>query len=267
VFAAPVTAGVLLEPESLRATLLAFAAFCIVASGVYYVNDLADRDADRAHHSKRHRPIASGQIRASTAAVVAAALLAGGVVVAFLSGPGVGAILLGYIALTLSYTAVLRNIVLLDLAAIAGGFMLRAIAGGIAVGVPLSSWFLIVATFGSFFMAAGRRHAEYVRLGKGGEAHRPVLRQYSEPYLRYLQYSASTVTITGYALWAFEGAPHVTVWSGLSIIPFVIGIFRYGLLLDSGQGETPEDVVLRDPPLLILGCLWLVFVVAGIYAA
>jgi len=174
-------------------------------------------------------------------------------------------VLVAYLGLAGAYMFVLRKIALIDLAAISGGFLLRAVAGGVATGVPLSMWFLMVAGFGSMFLAAGKRHAEYVELGDARAEHRPSLREYSEPYLRYVQYAASTVVMAAYALWAFEGVAGGSLWSELSIIPFVLGIFRYALLLEHGRGATPEDVVLSDAPLLVLGAAWLVLVVIGVY--
>jgi decaprenyl-phosphate phosphoribosyltransferase len=140
----------------------------------------------------------------------------------------------------LAYTFFLRRIALLDLAAIAGGFLLRAVAGGVATGVSLSNWFLIVASFGSLFLAAGKRHAEYVQLGAERANHRATLGEYSESFLRYIQYSSSTIAIAGYTLWAFEGAAGGTVWSGVSIIPFVLASFVTVCSLSRDEGRHPR---------------------------
>jgi decaprenyl-phosphate phosphoribosyltransferase len=266
VFAAPATGRVLLEPGVFADVILTFVAFTLTASGVYFVNDIIDRHEDAAHPRKRLRPIAAGELSVRVAATAGTILVAGGLVVAFVAGgPALVAVLGGYVALGLCYAFVLRRVALLDLAAIAGGFMLRAIAGGVAVDVHLSSWFLIVAAFGSLFIAASKRHAEFVRLdGARAGNERSSLTEYTEPYLRFVQYSASTVCITAYCLWAFEGAVISTTWSGLSIIPFALGIFRYALLVDSGRGETPEDLLLRDPTLLGLGAAWAAFLATGL---
>jgi decaprenyl-phosphate phosphoribosyltransferase len=267
VFAAPATGQVLTEPASLASATLAFAAFCLAASGTYFVNDVVDAPADRTHPVKRDRPIAAGLVPLGLAVAVAAVLMAGGLAVA-LAGGGLPlvAVVAGYIALTLAYTFWLRDVVLLDIAAIAGGFLLRAVAGGVATGVPLSDWFLLVASFASLFLAAGKRTAEYVRLGEERAKHRRSFDEYSETYLRFIQYSAATITIAAYALWSFEGETGGTVWSGLSIIPFVLGIFRYGLLLEQGRGAAPEEAILSDPPLLVLGVAWVLLVAVGVYA-
>ena len=266
VFGAPATGGVLLETAPLLSALAAFFAFCLVASGVYFINDVVDVSADLRHPTKRLRPVAAGLLSRRLAVAIGSTLIAVGLVVG-LAGGGASllGVLAGYVALFFAYTFVLRDIALLDLAAIAGGFLLRAVAGGVATEVPLSMWFLMVAGFGSLFLAAGKRHAEYVQLGEERGNHRRSLSEYSEVYLRYIQYSSSTVAMAAYSLWAFEGAAGGSLWSGLSIIPFVLGIFRYALLLEKGRGEAPEDVVLTDPPLLVLGLSWILLVVTGVY--
>jgi decaprenyl-phosphate phosphoribosyltransferase len=266
VFGAPATGGVLTEPAVVASTLGAFVAFCLVASGVYFFNDIVDASTDRKHPTKRSRPIAAGLMSGQTAAAFGALLTTVGLAVAAWSGglPLLG-VLAAYLALAGAYMFMLRDIALIDLAAISGGFLLRAVAGGAASGVPLSMWFLMVAGFGSLFLAAGKRHAEYVQLGDTRGDHRRSLREYSEPYLRYVQYASSTVVMAAYALWAFEGVAGGSLWSELSIIPFVLGIFRYALLLEQGRGATPEDVVLSDGPLLVLGAAWVVLVAVGVY--
>jgi decaprenyl-phosphate phosphoribosyltransferase len=245
VFGAPATGGVLLEPSALLSATLAFAAFCLASSGMYFINDVFDRREDQEHPIKRYRPIASNVLSPAVGIAIGATSVVASVFVGFVGGglPLVG-IIVAYAALVLTYTLVLRKIALLDLAAIAGGFLLRAVAGGVATAVPLSEWFLIVASFGSLFLAAGKRQAEYIQLGRGRQNHRASLAQYSESYLRYIQYTSSTIAIAAYTLWAFEGAAGRTIWSALSVIPFVLGIFRYGLLLEAGRWGTRS------------GCCW-----------
>jgi decaprenyl-phosphate phosphoribosyltransferase len=266
IFGAPATGGVLTETASLTSATLAFAAFCLAASGMYFINDVVDVQEDREHPVKGGRPIASNAISPRLGAVLGAVAVISSLIVAL---AGVGLLLMGvvaaYVALVMTYTLVLRKVALLDVAAIAGGFLLRAIAGGVATGVPLSQWFLIVASFGSLYLAVGKRHAEYVQLGSEGRTHRASLGEYSESYLRYIQYSSSTIAIAAYALWAFEGAAGGTIWSALSIIPFVLGIFRYALLLERGRGGAPEDAILRDRALLLFGSAWALLVALGVY--
>ena len=266
VFGAPATGSVLFQADALVATLAAFVSFCLAASGVYFVNDLIDRDKDREHPRKRLRPIAAGRIPVRVAVGAGSGLMAAGLAVGIVgAGWGLAAVVAGYIALTLAYAFWLRNVALFDITAIAGGFLLRAVAGGVAVGVPLSMWFLMVASFGSLFIAAGKRHAEFLSLGDGRGNHRRVLQEYSEPYLRFIQNSSATVAIAAYSLWAFEGDVGGTLWSGLSIIPFVLAVLRYALVLESGRGGTPEDIVLSDPPLLGTGVAWVLLVTTGVY--
>jgi decaprenyl-phosphate phosphoribosyltransferase len=266
VFGAPVTGGVLLQPTALVKTLVAFVALSLVASGGYYVNDIVDREMDQRHPRKRHRPIAAGRLPLGVAAAVAVLLLAVGLVVAFLgAGPELLAVICAYVAVAVAYTLVLRGVVLLDIAAVAGCFVLRAVAGGVAVGVPLSSWFLIVACFGALFIAAGKRRSEHSSLGPLRGEHRRTLDEYSDQYLRYLLSSSSTVTIAAYCLWAFEGTAGRNPPSGLSIVPFVLGIYRYGMLLEAGQGGTPEELILHDRWLQAFGLLWVLLVGAGVY--
>lgn len=265
VFAAPATGGVLGEPDLAVSATLAFVSFCFAAAGTYLINDVADRTDDRAHPSKRLRPIAAGDLPVRTAIVAAAVALSAALVLAASVRPALATVVASYVALTLAYTFLLRDFALIDVGSIAGGFLLRAVAGGVATNVELSSWFLMVAGFGSLFMATGKRHAEYLDLGQLRGDHRHTLTRYTESYLRYVQYSSSTVAITAYALWAFEGEAGGSIWSGLSVIPFVLGIFRYGMLLDRGIGATPEDLVLSDPPLLVLGAAWGLLVALGVY--
>jgi decaprenyl-phosphate phosphoribosyltransferase len=266
VFGAPATGGVLLELEAFAKAAAAFLAFGLVASGLYFVNDIVDRVADRAHPRKQFRPIAAGNLSMRLATAFAALLIVGGMAVAvWSSGLRLGAVVGAYLTLALSYTFVLRSIVLVDLAAVAGGFVLRAVAGGVAVDVPLSSWFLLVACFGALFIATGKRRAEHGYLGQTRGDHRKTLDQYSESYLRYVMSSTSTVTIAAYCLWAFEGEAGRSLPAALSILPFVLGIYRYAMLLDAGWGGAPEDIVLRDRPLLLCGLSWVLFVGIGVY--
>jgi decaprenyl-phosphate phosphoribosyltransferase len=266
VFGAPAVGGVLLVPDRLVKAVLAFIAFCLASSGMYYVNDIVDRQVDRQHWRKRLRPLPAGQLGMRLAAAVAVLLVAGGLALAsWAGGWRLSAVLLGYVVLAAAYTFWLRGLVLLDVAAVAGLFVLRAAAGGVAVAVPLSSWFLIVACFGALFIATGKRRAEHNDLGHGRGNHRRTLDEYSESYLRYIMSSASTVTIAAYCLWAFEGPSGQTVPSALSILPFVLGIYRYAMLLDAGSGDAPENIVLRDRPLQLSGLLWILLVALGVY--
>lgn len=268
VFAAPGAAGVLSHRRPLEHTLVAFAVFCLAASGTYFLNDIFDMAADRLHPTKARRPLASGALSVAAARLAGAVLIGAAVVLAALAGPWQLIVVVAvYLAITVSYTLYLKHEPLLDLAGVAAGFVVRAIAGGVAARVPISQWFLIVASFGSLFMVAGKRSAEHDALGDARGEHRATLAAYSLSYLRYIRTVTSSVTIAAYALWAFErqATAHAGNWSQLSIIPFTLAIFRYALLLDVGAGEAPEDIVLGDPTLIVLGAAWVACFALGVY--
>jgi len=270
VFAAPGAAGLSLTAEHVAPVLGAFAAWCLVSSGTYLVNDAMDADADRLHPRKRLRAVASGVVPVGTAKAVGVAFIVIGAGAPALWGaPGVTGILALYAAITLSYSLWLKEVAIVDLAAVASGFVLRAISGGVAAHVPISNWFLIVASFGSLFIVAGKRHAEHVDLRDGRGAHRSTLETYSLAYLGYIRSVSSGVAITGYCLWAFEKAKVAgdPILFQLSIIPFVMAILRYALLLDAGRGGAPEEIVIGDRALQILGLVWVALFAAGVYAA
>ena len=260
VFAAPGAAGILTEAEPLSKTLVAFACFCLAASGTYYLNDALDVEADRSHPTKRHRPVAAGPISVGTAKLISGFLLLAPIGLSFVASWRLAVVLASYVALTIAYSTWLKNEAVVDLAAVAAGFVLRTIAGGVAVGVPISEWFLIVAGSGSMFMVTGKRHAELLELGDDAVTHRKSLALYSREYLAYVRGVSSAIAILAYCLWAFEKSALVgnEVWFQLSAVPFVLGIFRYALLLDQGRGGAPEELVLGDRMLQVIGLAWVV---------
>jgi decaprenyl-phosphate phosphoribosyltransferase len=269
VFAAPGAAGVLTDAEPLARAAGAFVVFCLAASGTYFLNDSLDAHADRQHAAKRFRPVAAGVVSIGLARVVGAALLAVAVAGALLVGGWELAAVAGsYVALTLSYSLWLKHQPVIDIAAVAAGFVLRTIAGGVAADVPISQWFLIVASFGSLFMVTGKRSAEFAEMGEDRGATRVALSYYTAPFLRYVRGVTSSIAIAAYCLWAFENAEAATThfWFEVSIVPFVLGILRYALLLESGAGGAPEELVLGDRTLQVLGLLWAVLFAVGVYA-
>lgn len=269
VVAAPAAAGVLGEAGAIFDTFIAFVAFCLAASGTYFLNDSFDVEADRLHAKKRFRPIAAGDVPVRTAQVVGVLLILTGIGVGFVTGWKLPVVVFTYIVFTTTYSAWLKHVAVVDLGMVAAGFVLRMIAGAAAVDVPISVWFFIVASFGSLFMVAGKRHAEHMDLGSERAGHRATLSEYSLEYLGYVRSVASGVAMVGYCLWAFEktagraGVP----WYELSIVPFVLAILRYALLVERGEGGAPEELVLRDRPLQIMGVLWVVLVGIGLYVA
>jgi decaprenyl-phosphate phosphoribosyltransferase len=267
VFAAPAAAGVLTEADQLAKTLVAFVAFCLAASATYLVNDAAD--ADRLHPVKRGRPIAAGHLDPRTARGIAIGLI---VVALAITAPindgNLTAVVAAYVAVTLSYTLWLKHEPVIDLVAVASGFVFRAIAGGVATDVRISDWFLIVAGAGSLFIVTGKRHAEQVELGSESHGHRSTLGSYSTSFLGYVRAVSSGVMITAYCVWAFENAEHLgdTTWFRLSIVPFVIGVLRYALVVEQGRGGAPEEVVLGDRVLQAVGVIWAITFALGVHA-
>lgn len=267
VFAAPAAAGVLSEAQPLLKTLLAFVVFSAAASGVYAWNDSLDAAADRQHPTKRYRPVASGAIGVRGAQICGSALIAGALAASLAGSWKLTAIIAGYVVLQFSYNAWLKHEAVMDLAAVAAGFVLRAVAGGAAVDVPISTWFLIVAAAGSLFMVTGKRHAEQIELGSDAAGHRRALAHYSHSFLLYVRAVSSSVAILAYCLWAFENSRQTgnSAWFELSIIPFVLAILRYALLLEQGRGGAPEELVLGDHVLLALGAGWAILFAAAVY--
>jgi decaprenyl-phosphate phosphoribosyltransferase len=269
VFAAPGAAGVLTHGEPLLRSLGAFAIFCLAASGTYFLNDVLDAEADRHHPVKRLRPVAAGVVPERAAVAAAATLAVLAVALAgLLAGWRLAVVVALYVVLSSAYSLRLKHEPILDLAGLSSGFILRAIAGGVATGVPLSNWFLIVTSFGSLLVAAGKRSAEHSALG-GGQ-HRPVLAHYPPTFLRSVRLLAAAVTITGYCLWAFErsaaiGHGHHPLWFELSIVPVVLAVLHLELRFDRGAGAAPEELAFEDPRLQVMAALWVLLFACGIY--
>jgi decaprenyl-phosphate phosphoribosyltransferase len=248
--------------------------FCLASSAVYLVNDTLDIEEDRRHPRKRFRPIAAGVVPrwlALVLAVVLAALALGGAALLTrlaLTRPALTWVLASYLVIQLAYCLFLKNQPVIDLAAVASGFLLRGVAGGAAAGLVLSQWFLLVAAFGSLFMVAGKRYSELVVIGETA-ATRRTLGEYSASYLRFVWSLSAGVACTVYSLWAFDmGRDQTGVpWAAVSIAPFVLGILRYAVDIDRGAAGAPEEIVLRDRGLLALGLLWAVTVGIGVFGA
>ena len=257
VLAVPAAAGALDDPGVVGDTALALVAFCLASAGTYLLNDVADRDADRLHPVKRSRPVAAGElgVRAAVAAGVVALALA--LAVAALTEPGLVAVVAAYVALTTAYSRGLKHVAVFDIATVAAGFFLRAVAGGVAADLFISKWFLILSGGGSLFLVTAKRYAELRRGGAG----RRVLSEYSEDYLRAMLATTAGVVVVAYCIWCFEERAGVapSALTTASAVPFVLGIMRYGLLVDQGHGEEPEVLLLSDRTLLCLAaaCLGL----------
>ena len=267
VLAAPLAAGRLFEPAVIKGTALAFVAFCLISAAVYLVNDVRDVAEDRQHPTKRFRPIAAGELRPATALVLAAVLGACGLALGFIVSMPLGITMVVYVALQLLYSAYLKHLPVVDLAMVASAFLLRAIAGGVATGIPLSQWFLLVAAFGSFFMVAGKRYSEMKALG-GDAGTRRSLTRYSESYLRFAWMMAAVMVLISYSLWAFENRGNGALgvpWTAISIAPFTLGLLQYALEVDAGTADEPEEVVLNDRVLQGLGVVWVAVISAAVF--
>jgi decaprenyl-phosphate phosphoribosyltransferase len=265
VIAAPLAAGTLDESDVAGRTALAFVTFCLVASAIYLVNDVIDADEDRRHPSKRRRPIAAGEIAPRTAIVTAAVLLCAGLALGYGVTLELGLTVTVYVAIQAAYTLGLKRQPVMDLAAVASGFLLRAIAGGVASGIYLSPWFLLVAAFGSLFMVAGKRYSEIHAIGAHAGTRRS-LEYYSESYLRFVWGLAASAAVIAYSLWAFEQAGESGfAWEEISVAPFVLGMLRYAVDIDRGAAGAPEDIVFGDRVLQVLGLAWIVTVCIGVW--
>jgi decaprenyl-phosphate phosphoribosyltransferase len=270
VFAAPGAAGVLGHSDALLRSVGAFAIFCCLASGTYFLNDAVDAPADRHHPVKRRRPVAAGTVPVRLAALVGVGLLVAGLAASLGLGWRMLVVSASYVTIQFAYSVRLKHEPVFDLACVASGFVLRAIAGAVAVPLPISQWFLIVATFGSLMMVTGKRYAEHVQLGERRGSHRRSLDSYSEEFLRGITLLSAAVATTAYCLWAFEreSALHrhqSPIFYQLSIVPFILGILRYAYLVDTGHGGQPEDLILSDRTLQLVAIAWVALFALGVY--
>ena len=267
VFAAPFAGGALRHGAAIRQSLLAAVAFCLAASGTYLINDATDAERDRLHPTKRFRPIAAGEVPAGLARIVAVMLLVLAIGVASVVSAPTAGIIGTYIALTLSYSLWLKHIAVVDVVAVASGFLLRAIGGAVATHVPASGPFLALASFGALFVVVGKREGERIALGDGAAAHRASLASYSTAFTAQLLSLALTATVLSYASWAFNidadepGIP----WLALSVIPFVIAMLRATQLVLLGGGAEPEELILRDRGIQLAAVSTGVLLALGLY--
>jgi decaprenyl-phosphate phosphoribosyltransferase len=268
VLAAPFTASLITNGEVLKDAGVAFVAFCLAASGVYFVNDALDVEADRAHPTKRNRPIAAGIVPVRLAYVVAIVMFLGGLGVSIVASWQLVLVIAVYEAVQLGYCFGLKHQTVIDLCIVASGFLMRSIAGGAAAGIPLSPWFLLVTAFGSLFMVSGKRYAEITLFEKTGAKIRASLAKYTPSYLRFVWATSAAVVIMTYGLWAFEiRQDHNSVWASVSMIPFVVAVLRYAVDVDGGNAGEPEEIALRDRVLQILGAAWVACLAISVYVA
>src|SRR5450755_3005044 len=267
VIAAPGAAGVLTRDDVPQRVAIAFVAFCLLAAGTYVINDVRDRHEDRLHPRKRFRPVAAGEIDPRAGVVYGLTLMLAGLGLCLTVRPLLVAVGAGYLASTFSYTLLWRRIAVLDVIAIACGFVLRAVAGGVAAPVTLSRWFMLVVTFAAVFIAAGKRQSELRRGGDGSQATRRVLGVYTAGRLRVMLLGSAIGAFIAYCIWAIQVPDvHGIPWRPLTIIPFAACLVRYGLVLRAGGGEAPEELLLRDRWLQLFGGAWVVLFVLAVHA-
>jgi 4-hydroxybenzoate polyprenyltransferase len=234
--------------------------FCMVSGAEYLVNDTRDRESDRLHPAKSHRPIAAGLLSARAAVGWAVALWLVGTAIAFAIDVRTGAVVVGYIALMLAYTFYLKYQVIIDVMVIAAGFVLRAMAGAYAVDVPISPWLYVVTALGALFIAVTKRRAEVALLQADAAGHRSTLAQYTPALLDQMTSMVTASTVIAYALYTFTAENLPTNHTMMLTIPFVAyGIFRYLYLsLTHNEGGSPEEILLKDVPLIITICGWVI---------
>jgi decaprenyl-phosphate phosphoribosyltransferase len=266
VLAAPFAGGTIFQLPVLAAVGIAFVVFSLAASGVYLVNDVQDVEADRAHPTKRHRPIAAGVVPPRLALAVAVMLFVTAIGVSFLASTDLVIVTSVYIVVQLAYCWWLKHQPVVDISIVASGFLLRAIAGGAAAEIALSQWFLLTTAFGSLFMVAGKRYAEIRLAERTGAKIRKSLDRYTASYLRFVWTLSATGVIMTYGLWAFQlSQSNHSRWPVISLVPFVVAVLRYAVDVDGGNGGEPEEIALGDRVLQVLGASLILTLIAAIY--
>lgn len=263
VLAAPFAAARLLTTDQAVQLGVVLVLFTACSAAVYLINDARDAEADRAHPVKCLRPVAGGQVPVG-AAYAAGAVLAvlAPVAAAVVCNTDTAALLAGYVVMQLAYCVRLKHILVVDLVVVTTGFLMRAMAGGIALEITLSRWFLITSGFCALFVVAAKRSSELALMAeRDGDlaATRALLGSYTAGYLRFVWQLAAGVAVLAYCLWAMETGARPAgwlPWRQLSMVPFTLSILRYAVFADSGTAGAPEDVVLRDRPLTVIAAAW-----------
>jgi 4-hydroxybenzoate polyprenyltransferase len=262
VLAPIVFSGLIGDPEAWLRSILAVAAFCAASSATYLVNDVIDREADRAHPEKQSRPIAAGEVSVAAALSTAVALVAVAMAIALWLGGWFPVILIAYVALVILYSVLLKRAVFLDVLVVAAGFVLRVVGGAVAINVPVSRWILVVAYLLALYLALGKRRTELVLLGDEAGNHRTVLGHYTLPMVDSAISVVLGATVLAYALYTV--APDTVAKVGseglLATVPIVLyGLFRYLYLLHRHElGGSPTRALMTDRPLLVCVVVWLI---------
>ncbi len=261
---APIT---VFEPAPLLQALLAFLFFCIVSGAIYTINDIMDAEQDRLHPRKRFRPIAAGEAPIPLAWTVAVAALVVALVGSFLLRPALTGVIGVYFLVQLAYSFGLKRQVILDVFVIATGFVLRAVAGAVAIAVAISPWLYVLIGLGALFLGFSKRRAEIMLLTQYAGQHRRVLEEYSATLLEELIAIVTALTVMAYALYTFSAENLPDNHAMMATIPFVLyGLFRYlYLVYRKNEGGSPDELLLVDRPLLTCIILWGLTSIAILY--
>jgi 4-hydroxybenzoate polyprenyltransferase len=267
VFAGLVFGNRLLDVELFSRTVFALVLFCLISGSVYLINDLVDIEKDRQHPKKRHRPLASGQLSPSTAIVALLVIVVVSLPLAFVLNTHFGIVLIGYLILQTAYSFVLKNLVILDVLSVAAGFVLRVIGGAVVIAVPISPWLYVCTMLGALFIGFSRRRHELLLLEGEAASHRATLGEYSSILLDYMIAIVASSTVMAYSLYTFQGENVPENHALMLTIPFVLyGVFRYLYLIHiQNEGGSPEEMFLKDKPLIINIVLWGITVIATLY--
>jgi 4-hydroxybenzoate polyprenyltransferase len=268
-FAALIFAKHLFVIEDFLTVCAAFVAFCFVSSGAYVMNDIRDCERDRQHPLKSRRPLPSGAIPLRSAAWLSGVLMAAGLIGATILGTGFAILTAIYLLLQVAYTFLLKEVVILDVMSIAAGFVIRAVAGGVVIDVPVSPWLIICTFLLALFLGFSKRRHELVLLEGRAENHRAALREYSPYFLDQMISVVTASTVVAYAI--YTASPEVQEKLGTDklylTVPFVLfGIFRYLYLVHQREeGGNPTQLLLRDRPMLADVLLWIVTAMILLY--
>ena len=249
------------NPEMWVQTMAAFGTFCMLASAGYLFNDAHDRENDRRHPTKRHRPIASGRLPLGVAYAEMALLFIGGCLLGYWVSPLLLTIALLYFATTLSYSFIFKHIVILDVMFLSAGFLWRAAAGAVAIDVQASPWLLTCTAFVSLFFGFNKRRGELVMMADRAQTTRKILAEYSHDLVVEFQAITTSGTIISYALYCVQGSP--TPWLLLTLPHVMYMVFRYMYLVTArNEGGAPDETLFKDMPILVAGIFYAATVVA-----
>lgn len=267
VFAAPLAGATMGRDEGLGYALAAAVAFVAASAAVYYVNDVVDAGRDRLHPVKRTRPVASGRLPAAHALMLAGLSAAAAVWLGFwISAPWLGALIAGYLALSLLYALALKHLPVVELAFVATGFVFRALGGAVATHVPPSGWFLLVCSLGALLVAIAKRFTELALLGSQAARHRPAMRWYRLSWLRLSQRLVTAAMIVAYLLWALgEDHAWMRAWHLASAIPLAAALARFDRLAGRADGRPVEDLIARDGLMVCCELGWLALFIVGLW--